>query len=848
MKPILHTILFHYLKLLLPAFLFVLSAIQITSFLSDVHVSLLLNEVSQFSIGKLFLVLLITMGAVSPMFLYDSLILKSLQKTFPMKQLLKQSFIVNAVSNSIGSGGIVSSMLRNYFYQTEQDDHSELSKSIGNLTYFYLTGLSLLALITLITYRDSPLLKEIPWLYLAVIVVGLYLPVLIFSFLWNNYRARSFGTKTRLQLIAVSFLEWTFAFLAIWLLATILDLSISFHELFPLFVIAACVGIVSMIPGGLGSFDLTFIWGSQLIGLQSEKVLFLLILFRVGYFFFPFLLAMILFVRDYWEKWNANWDNLPIALVQRLSHGFITLLVFASGLILLLSAALPGIIDRLKILEEMHSIPFLINLSHQLSVGAGFALLGLSRGIEYKVKRAYYLTIVVLFCAAAFTFSKGIDYEEAIFLLVVAFILYLSRTRFYRESYVLTWSKTIIDGLVILFITSMYVLIGYMSLPSSTNAIPSQVLPYLITDYHTLFYSALIGLLIALLVFLIGNAVIKPKNPIQNSEPKQDPDILEHLKNYGGNTLTHLVFLHDKSLFWNDKRTVFLSFQQSSDKLVVLGDPVGEENDFSNAIDEFQQLADIQGFTPVFYEVSNDLLPLLHEKGFGFFKLGEEAFVDLEQFTLSGKKMKALRAVKNKFERENYLFEIATPPHSEALLNKLKNVSDEWLQGRNEKGFSLGFFDVDYLNKSEIAIMKENDTIIAFTSLMPVYDGNKTISVDLMRFIHSAPSGTMDVMFLSLFEWAKAEGYQSFNLGMAPLSNVGQSKYSFLSERIAAQIFLHGHIFYHFQGLRKFKGKYAHNWERKYLAYRKKSSLPFTMTQVSRLISKKGSKGGQVRT
>ncbi|MFP3489614.1 phosphatidylglycerol lysyltransferase domain-containing protein, partial [Staphylococcus sp. SIMBA_130] len=87
-------------------------------------------------------------------------------------------------------------------------------------------------------------------------------------------------------------------------------------------------------------------------------------------------------------------------------------------------------------------------------------------------------------------------------------------------------------------------------------------------------------------------------------------------------------------------------------------------------------------------------------------------------------------------------------------MNKLKNVSDEWLQGRNEKGFSLGFFDVDYLNKSEIAIMKENDTIIAFTSLMPVYDGNKTISVDLMRFIHGAPSGTMDVMFLSLFEWA----------------------------------------------------------------------------------------------
>ncbi|MGE6204757.1 bifunctional lysylphosphatidylglycerol flippase/synthetase MprF [Guptibacillus hwajinpoensis] len=841
MKTIIHKYLFHYLKFILPIFLFVFSAIEITAFLSKIKPNLLLNEVSEFNIGELLLVLLITMGAVSPMFLYDSLIVKSFQKTFPVKKFLKQSFIVNAFSNLIGSSGIISTMLRKYFYQPNVGDHRKLSKTIGNISYFYLTGLSLLALLTLILYRESALLEQLPWLYVVVLVVGLYFPILLFSFVWNHFKTRtlSFGPQFNSQLIAVSFLEWTFAFLAIWLLSSMVNLSITFHELFPLFVIASCFGIVSMIPGGLGSFDLIFIWGSQLIGVQDEKVFFLLILFRIGYFFFPFLLAMILFVRDYWAKWNANWDNLPIALIQRLSHAFITFLVFLSGLILLLSAALPGIIDRLKILEEMHSIPFFVNLSHQLSVGAGFALLGLSRGIEYKVKRAYYLTIVVLFCAAAFTFSKGIDYEEAIFLVVVAFILYLSRSRFYRESYVLTWSKTIIDGLVILFITSMYVLIGYLSLPSSNGAIPSQVLPYVITDYHTLFYSALIGLLIALIVFVIGSAVIKPRNPIKETSPEHDNEIQEHLVTYGGNTLAHLIFLHDKSIFWNTTRTVLICFQKSSDKLVVLGDPIGQKEAFPEAIEEFQHLADIQGYTPVFYEVSNSLLPILHEKGFGFFKLGEEAFVDLDQFTLSGKRMKALRAVKNKFERENFHIEIAKPPHNEELLQKLKDVSDEWLQGRNEKGFSLGFYSVDYLNKSEIAVMKENDRIIAFTSLMPVYDNNKTVSVDLMRFLHDAPSGTMDVMFLSLFEWAKSEGYERFNLGMAPLSNVGQSKFSFLSERIAAQIFLHGHIFYHFQGLRKFKGKYAHTWERKYLAYRKKSSLPFTMAQVSLLIGRK---------
>ena len=181
MKTTIYKYLFHYLKFILPLFLFVLAVIEIIPFMSSINPELLRNEVNQFNIGKLVLVLLISMGAVSPMFLYDSLLLKSLQKTFPKKQLLKQSFIVNAFSNLIGSGGIISGMLRKYFYQTYEVDKQKLSKTIGNISYFYLTGLSLLALMILFAYRNNHLLEKFLWLYVVVIAVGLYLPMLIFS-------------------------------------------------------------------------------------------------------------------------------------------------------------------------------------------------------------------------------------------------------------------------------------------------------------------------------------------------------------------------------------------------------------------------------------------------------------------------------------------------------------------------------------------------------------------------------------------------------------------------------------------------------------------------------------------
>jgi phosphatidylglycerol lysyltransferase len=352
--------------------------------------------------------------------------------------------------------------------------------------------------------------------------------------------------------------------------------------------------------------------------------------------------------------------------------------------------------------------------------------------------------------------------------------------------------------------------------------------------------SAGIGLFIAVSILAIGYLNSLSKKWKFESSLTQEQEIVQHLHKYQGKVLSHLIFLHDKYIFWNKKRNVMISFQKYADKLVILGDPIGELNDLSSAIEEFQEIADLYGFSLVFYQVSEEMLPYLYNHGFAFFKLGEEAFVKLREFSLAGSKMKGLRAIKNKFTRENFRYELVNPPHSSELLKELREVSNDWLQGSKEKGYSLGYFDEAYLNKAPIALVKDrNNRIIGFMSMMYVYDDNQTISVDLMRFRPDVESGSVDFLFLSLMDWAKEQGYRRFNMGMAPLANVGLSRFSFLSEKIAAQIFLHGHFFYHFQGLRKFKEKYTNIWEPKYLAYRKKSSLPFIMAQITLLISKR---------
>jgi phosphatidylglycerol lysyltransferase len=834
-----------FLKILFPMILLGLAVYEIKKFTGNVNVQLLRHEVSQLHFAKLLLILLITFCAISPMIFYDVLLTKILAIKVPFKELMKKSFIANTFANFIGFGGLAGATLRAYSYHEYETDKKRLLKIIASVSLYFLTGISLLAWIVLVGYRGFPLFHDKKWLFWASLVVSLYLPVFFVVYLIQRKKAAEFiiDWGMALRLLFVSLFEWIAIFLVFWLLCLILSIPIDFPHLVPVFLVASCAGIISMIPGGFGSFDLVFLWGTQSLRVPDEKVVILLLFYRICYFILPFLVGLVLFIKDFWNRWNKSWNNVPDAILARTSHILLTLLVFLSGLVLLLSAAVPGIIGRLKIAQEFLSFP-IMNISHQLSVATGFILLGLSRGIQYKEKRAYNLTMVVLILAALFTFLKGFDYEEALYLLIVVVLLRASKKRFYRERFVLSWGKTIFDILMFVVITFMFVLIGYLNLPSSEIKVNPRLSPYLIKDYRDLFKSALIGLFFAMVLFSIGYLFKRNKKWELKPSRSQEEKIIKHLDHFNGTVLTHLIFLHDKYIYWNKTDNVMFAYQVYADKLVVLGDPVGDCDEMPIAIEEFRETADLHGYTPVFYEVSEKMLPFLHENGYDFFKLGEEAYVDLDSFSFSGKKMKGARAVKNKFERENYQFEIVIPPFQADFLKELKEISDDWLHGRTEKGFSLGFFDDDYLNKAEIAVVRVNGTVIlGFVSLMPVYDQKQTISLDLMRFGKDAPNGTMDFVFLSLFEWAKEQGYQYFNIGMAPLSNVGLSKFSFLSEKVASQIFLHGQFFYSFQGLRKFKDKYADMWLPKYLAHRKKTSLPITMAQITLLIGKKRKNG-----
>ena len=271
---------------------------------------------------------------------------------------------------------------------------------------------------------------------------------------------------------------------------------------------------------------------------------------------------------------------------------------------------------------------------------------------------------------------------------------------------------------------------------------------------------------------------------------------------------------------------------------ISMGEPVGLQQEQRDLIWSFVETCRQHGGRAAFYQITPDTMPILAEVGFAFQKLGEQAYVPLEQFDLQGPARARLRQTWNRCQRLSLVFDVVARASVPGIIDELRQVSDQWLRGKSarEKGFSLGRFDIDYICRFPVAVLRLEGRIVAFANLWTGSD-RRELSIDLMRHSDDVPNGIMEYLFIHLMLWGREQGYAEFDLGMAAMAGLDGRTSAPVLSRAGAKIFRHAEHFYNFQGLRSYKEKFSPVWRPRYLAARPGVAMARMLGDTTLLVS-----------
>lgn len=156
----------------------------------------------------------------------------------------------------------------------------------------------------------------------------------------------------------VSLLEWSgvlFSFLSV---GYLMEIRIDLWQTIPLFIAASVIGIVSMIPGEIGSFDVMMIIGLSAIGVPRETVVVWILLYRLFYYIIPFLIGIVFFFKNIGSTFDQRYSGIPKQLATEIAHKIVVVLLYFSGIMLVLSATIPQAFTEFRWLHSLNPLKF----------------------------------------------------------------------------------------------------------------------------------------------------------------------------------------------------------------------------------------------------------------------------------------------------------------------------------------------------------------------------------------------------------------------------------------------------------------------------------------------------------
>jgi phosphatidylglycerol lysyltransferase len=813
--------------------------------IANLHIRDIFHELRSIPATNIAAALLITALSYWVLSFYDFLGLRYVRKTMPYARMVFTSFIAYAFGHNLGLAAFTGAAIRLRLYA---------SAGLTAIDVVTVQGFcSLTSGIGLATLGGLSLLLEPQQLHDAVRlplwwtrIVGAALLCLVAAYAVGSIFFRKplelRGWQLRIPRPAISFPQIALGLLDLGIASTVLyvllpdNANINFLAFLGAYAAAVTAGIVSHVPGGIGVFETVIILAIPQV--PASQLLGSMLVYRGVYYLVPLAVAALLFGLKELEARRSS-----IARAHELMSLYLApvvpqvagTLIFVSGAVLLVSGATPAMDTRIDTLYRILPLG-VIEVSHLAGSAIGVGLIVLARALFRRVQVAYHISFWLLVAGIVASLLKGLDFEEGIILAVVLGVLTLGKRAFYRPTSILeerftpAWAVSVagVIAAAVWILMLAYRHVEYSRELWWTFAFDANAPRAL--------RATLVVVLLAT-TFLLLN-LLQPARPEPAVATDEDIERARKIINRADLTIANAALSGDKRLLFNDAGDAFVMYQVNGRSWIALGDPVGPRGKCEELVWRFRELSDRHGGRTVFYQARGERLPLYVDLGLAALKIGEEARVPLQDFSLEGPARAGLRSDHRRAARGGASFEIVMPDQVPALLPALRKISDAWLAEKStaEKRFSVGAFTEKYVANFPIALVRTEGSPSAFANLWP--SGTKDeLSIDLMRFGPDAPRSAMDYLFIELMLWARAQGYRWFNLGMAPLAGLERHPLAPAWHRVGNFVFRHGEHFYNFEGLRRYKAKFDPVWEPRYLVAPGGVALPRILIDVSVLIA-----------
>src|SRR5581483_6951891 len=396
------------------------------------------------------------------------------------------------------------------------------------------------------------------------------------------------------------------------------------------------------------------------------------------------------------------------------------------------------------------------------SVFTVVAFLLLARGVVQRRRVAYYIVVAVLFGWVAVDVIKGVHRGDTVVTLAVAVLVLRSRPEFVTDPGPERW-RLLFYTLVPL--VTFDVLVGFAGFHFTQDAGAKSSLHETIGRLvgvsgpldlhgrgHLLFAATITGTGLLSLAWLLVFA-LAPVREDQRSLPDERDEVRKLAASGPGDSLDPFALRNDKNYVLSPDRRAAIAYRYLMGVGLASGDPIGHPAAFEDCIREFVARCDERGWRPIVLLAGEDRLDLYEDLGFKVLYLGDEALLDVGDYSLAGRRRRNVRQAVSRAANFGVTTEIVIERDIDpALRRQLLEVAERSRGQQRELGCKSALDEPLAVLHPEavIAIARGADGMpVAFQRYLPC-KGGRCLSLDAMRRDPDAPNGINEAMIVHM--------------------------------------------------------------------------------------------------